>query len=62
MVEILFLVKVVLENIDEQKLFTKNQIVDEDSNNGLAWTTSIEQLFMSRKVVDEEGKRRDALM
>ena len=62
MVEILFLVKVVLENIDEQKLFTRNQIVDEDSNNGLAWTTSIEQLFMSRKVVDEEGKRRDALM
>ena len=62
MVEILFLVKVVLEDIDEQKLFTRNQIVDEDSNNGLAWTTSIEQLFMSRKVVDEEGKRRDALM
>ena len=62
MVEILFLVKVVLEDIDDQKLFTRNQIVDEDSNNGLAWTTSIEQLFMSRKVVDEEGKRRDALM
>ena len=60
--EILFLVKVVLEDIDERELFTKNQIVDEDSNNGLAWTTSIEQLFMSRKVVDEEGKRRDALM
>ena len=62
MVEILFLVKVVLEDIDEHKLFTRNQIVYEDSNNGLAWTISIEQLFVSRKVVDEEGKRRDALM
>ena len=60
--EILLLVKVVLEDIDERELFTKNQIVDEDSNNGLAWTTAREQLFMSRKVVDEEGKRRDALM
>ena len=62
MVEILFLVKVVLEDIDEQKLFTRNQIVYEGSNNRLAWTISKEQLFMSRKVVDEEGKRRDALM